>query len=165
MWWNLTTIAEDTSDLSRKANSENFFRKAVVLMLFLSLFGPAIRSQVNITPDAPGYCFPIDLTLTYTGVWGPNSNWSIMLFGVIPIEVSDQPTYLFSPDPWFFPSIRVTAYDASGLIPYYVEDIDPNVVWQPSGPGPATRNPDNDVCEGELVSATFGPGGGGIELQ
>ena len=134
------------------------------MLLFCLLFTPAAKSQITVTPDAPGYCLGAEITISYTGEWGPGSNWSTLFLGLVPIQITDQPSFQFTPVPFIFSEFRVEAFDASGMNPY-TETIDVNSVLPPSGPSLNLQTPAGDVCEGELISATFNPGWDGVECS
>ncbi len=76
MWWNLNKLFPYTTVTCKKAKLGNYLKKASLWLLLWLFLAPSIVAQVTITPDAPGYCSGTELTLTYTGVWGPGSEWS-----------------------------------------------------------------------------------------
>ena len=153
-----------TAIFFRMAKSYVFFKRAILLLFFCLLFSTTTKAQITVTPDAPGYCLGAEVTISYTGTWGPGSSWSTLFLGIIPIVITDQPSFQFTPVPFVFSEFVVEAFDASGLNPY-TETIDVNSVLPPNGPGLNTQTPAGDICEGELVSATFDPGWGGVECS
>jgi HYR domain/PKD-like domain len=139
-------------------------RKAILLLSFCLLFHPGTKAQIAVIPDAPGYCLGAEITITYAGEWGPGSNWSVLFLGVTPIRITDESSFQFTPVPFVFESFQAEVFDASGMNPH-IETLDVNSVVLPTAPALNAQNPPGDVCEGELVSAIFNPGWGGVECS
>lgn len=132
-------------------------RRAIQLFALLVTIPLGLNAQITITPDLPAICVNSSVTLNYVGGWGGLSFW-----------ITPGGTPAFSTSQTF----SVT-YNSAGpkLITVFALDDSPptidieviNVAAQPTSPTLNTQVPAGSPCEGELVSATFNPGSGGID--
>jgi hypothetical protein len=140
-----------------------FFRIALVCsLLFIISFSELSAQEITTTPVTDSICVDFPLTVSYNPnphPWGPGSKWKLGGRG----SASDDAAQVITAT-WSTPgnkTITATVKNGPGKA-LGTYQISMEVVAQPTGPGLNTQIPAGAPCDGELVSATFIAGMGGV---